>query len=65
MATINARAITAVRYGTLKGKALYLGTKKIWPNAYLYVEPQLIWLMPGNNFTEDVNVFSNVQWNVT
>jgi len=62
MATINARAISAVRYGTLKGKALYLGTKKIWPSKYLRVAPAMVYLTPWNNYTADANVYSNLVW---
>ncbi len=29
---------------------------------YLRVEPEYIWLMEGNDYTEDVLVWSNVEW---
>lgn len=31
---------------------------------YLNVAPEYIFLMPGNNFTDDVLVLSNVEWKV-
>ena len=31
---------------------------------YLRVSPKYIFLMPGNNFSDDVLVTSNVVWNV-
>lgn len=32
---------------------------------YLAVEPQYIWLTPLNNFSEDVIIYSNVDWIIT
>lgn len=32
--------------------------------AYLRVSPKHIFLMPGNNFKDDVLVYSNVVWKV-
>ncbi len=32
---------------------------------YLRIEPEYIWLMPGNDFSADVDVFSNTKWEVT
>ena len=31
-------------------------------DAYLRVEPDYIWLMPSNNFEDNVDVLSNVVW---
>lgn len=31
----------------------------------LKVEPEYIWLMESNNFTDDVVVWSNVEWHVS
>ena len=31
---------------------------------YLRVEPQYIWLLPENDFSEDVAVYSDVSWTV-
>ena len=31
---------------------------------YLRVEPKSIFLMPGNNFTDDVLIMANVDWQV-
>lgn len=31
---------------------------------YLRVSPEYIFLMPGNNFSDDVLVTSNIVWNV-
>lgn len=31
---------------------------------YLKVEPEMIWLLPENNFSEDVVVYSNVTWTI-
>lgn len=31
---------------------------------YLRVEPKAIFLMPGNNFTDDVLITANVDWQV-
>lgn len=31
---------------------------------YLNVEPELIWLLPENDFSEDVVVYSNVRWTI-
>lgn len=30
--------------------------------AYLKVDPEYIWLMPSNNFLDNVDVLSNVVW---
>lgn len=30
--------------------------------AYLKVDPEYIWLMPSNNFEDNVDVLSNVLW---
>lgn len=30
--------------------------------AYLKVDPEYIWLMPSNNFEDNVDVLSNVVW---
>lgn len=32
--------------------------------AYLNVEPEFIWLLPGNDFSADVVVYSNVTWRI-
>ena len=32
--------------------------------AYLKVDPDYIWLMPSNNFEDNVDVLSNVVWHV-
>lgn len=31
---------------------------------YLKVTPSFIYLMPSNNFTDDVNILSNVVWTI-
>lgn len=31
---------------------------------YVRVEPQYLWLTPANDFTDDVDVISNVVWDV-
>ena len=31
---------------------------------YLRVEPKAIFLMPGNNFTDDVLITANVDWHI-
>ena len=64
MAAIKSSEIVSIRYGTIEAKALYYGNKKIWPNKYLRIIPQLVFLTPGNQYTEDVNVHSNVGWNI-
>lgn len=33
--------------------------------SYLNVQPEYVWLMPENNFTDEVVVYSNVVWNVS
>lgn len=32
--------------------------------AYLKVEPETIWLMPSNDFSQDVVVYANVTWRI-
>lgn len=32
---------------------------------YLNIEPEYIWLMESNRFTDDVVVWSNVEWTVS
>jgi len=56
---------TTIYFGTKRVVELYIGDTKIWPSAYLDVTPKYLWLMPGNNFTDDADVLSNVSWNVT
>lgn len=34
------------------------------PSPYLYVGPRTMWLMPGNRYTGDGEVLSNVEWNI-
>lgn len=56
-----------IKLGTIQVKKVYLGRILIWPqsgDAYLNIVPEFIWLTKGNNYTEDINVFSNVEWNV-
>lgn len=31
---------------------------------YLNVEPEFIWLLPENDFSEDVVIYSNVTWTI-
>ncbi len=63
MAVVKASDIIGVRYGALQAKALYLGDTLLWPsNKFLRVEPQFIFLTPWNQFTDDTDVFSNVEW---
>lgn len=31
---------------------------------YLNVEPEYIWLLPENDFSEDVVIYSNVRWTI-
>ena len=31
---------------------------------YLNVEPEYIWLLPENDFSEDVVIYSNVSWTI-
>ena len=31
---------------------------------FLNVEPEFIWLLPENDFSEDVAVYSNVAWTI-
>lgn len=48
---------------------LFKGSLLLWTSVpsedpkYLEVDPNFIYLMPSNNFTDDVNVLSNVVWN--
>ena len=66
MSVIRADKIKACYYGERPVKMICVGGTKIWPSRkYLEVSPQYIWLMPGNNFTDDANVLSNTDWNVS
>ena len=38
------------------------GVCDVGKQAYLKVDPDYIWLMPSNNFEDNVDVLSNVVW---
>lgn len=51
--------------GSQKVKMLAVGGKIIWKkDAFLKVSPDSIWLMDSNNYQADVQIISNVKWNV-
>lgn len=51
--------------GTQKVKKLALGKNVIWQNdAYLKIVPDKIWLMKSNDYQADVEILSNVKWDV-
>lgn len=70
----NAFAFNAVR----DGEMLTFGTKRkakpiefrcglvcsVNIAAYLKVEPETIWLLPSNDFSQDVVVYANVTWRI-
>lgn len=51
--------------GSKNIKKLALGEKIIWQkDAFLKVVPDKIWLMKSNDYQADVEILSNVKWNV-
>lgn len=51
--------------GDRQVKMLAVGEKIIWKkDAFLKVSPDSIWLMESNNYQADVQILSNVRWNV-
>lgn len=51
--------------GTQKVKKLAVGKNVIWQNdAYLKIVPDKIWLMRSNDYQADVEILSNVKWDV-
>lgn len=51
--------------GTQKVKKLAVGNNIIWQNdAYLKIVPDKIWLMKSNDYQADVEILSNVKWDV-
>lgn len=51
--------------GTQKVKKLAVGNNVIWQNdAYLKIVPDKIWLMKSNDYQADIEIFSNVKWDV-
>lgn len=51
--------------GTQKVKKLAVGKNVIWQNdAYLKIVPDKIWLMKSNDYQADIEIFSNVKWDV-
>lgn len=51
--------------GTKIVKKLALGKNVIWQNdAYLKIVPDKIWLMKLNDYQADVEILSNVKWDV-
>lgn len=60
---VGGQEIKDMRIGTKPIIAAYSGSVKVWPpEPILEVTPQYIWLMPSNNFTDDVSVVSNIDW---
>lgn len=53
-----------MRVGDKPVIAAYCGTTKVWPNAFLYVTPEFVWLTESNDFSADFDVESNVKWNI-
>lgn len=46
-------------------KKIAVGNNVIWQkNAYLKVTSDKIWLMNSNDYQADVQILSNVKWNV-
>lgn len=46
-------------------KKLAIGNNVIWQkDAYLKVDPDKIWLMKSNDYQADVQILSNVKWNI-
>lgn len=53
-----------MRFGGKDVQRLLLGDKVLWERgAYLDIFPESVWLLTGNDYRADVEVFSNVQWN--
>lgn len=51
--------------GIQKVKKFALGKNVIWQNdAYLKIVPDKIWLMKSNDYQADVEILSNVKWDV-
>lgn len=51
--------------GNQQIKMLAIGKDVIWKKgAFLKVVPDNIWLMNSNNYQADVQILSNVKWNV-
>lgn len=53
---IESKTISGWEFGDLKVEVVL---KK-----YLEIDPDYIWLTKGNNYTDDVDVTSNVVWNI-
>lgn len=59
--------IQQIYFGSKRISQVYRGSNLVWAEmeeAFLEVKPTYIFLMPSNNFTDDVNVIANVEWNV-
>ena len=61
---MNTRENIAFYLGDRPASKVCLGSEIIWEHKYLNVEPQYLWLTESNNFTDDVDILSNVVWNV-
>ena len=61
---MNTRGDIAFYLGENLAHKVCLGNEVVWEQKYLTVEPQYLWLTESNNFTDDVDILSNVVWNV-
>ena len=53
----------SVHIEAVKGMKVSIGVVcDVGKQAYLKVDPDYIWLMPSNNFEDNVDVLSNVVW---
>lgn len=62
---VNIEASKGIKVSTFPLSGINVSVKivcDVGKDAYLRVEPDYIWLMPSNNFEDNVDVLSNVVW---
>lgn len=60
------KSIKEVRLNTINIAEMRFNGNIIWSgdNKYLHLNKEYIWLTPANEFTDSVDVFSNVIWEI-
>ena len=56
--------VDTIKIGSAKVSKIMLGDRKVWPKAHLSISPDIIWLLRANDWTDYVEILSNVEWHV-
>jgi hypothetical protein len=64
MVKVGLNNVKSVRLGSMNVSRLMLGDRKVWPEARLDLSPDTIWLLRANDWTDYVEILSNVEWHV-